>query len=667
MRNMCGDGHPLIRLTRTLHRRFGTTTHEFSYRLPYYWIDLEILPNIRSWSPIISNNLPNFLSIYDRDYLSDGEESIRDKWIRLRSKSSIPLTGTVYLLTMPRCVFPNFNPVSFYYEVDEGGVIRTILAEVTNTYRDKHFILIPGNSNSTYIDNRQSKAFHVSPFQPDDGEYHFRILNSVDRIEIHIRLIRDGKTVFYANLLEEETRFMTTSAIFTNTLRFPLGLVATMPRILYQAGRLYFGKKQPANTRPIPRHPDTIRRRPPTRVESWCVKLVMRRLRSFPVGCLLVTFPTGLAEKIGSDCSNPAEWIVDDYAVFRALVFRGEMGLGETFVDDLWRTPDLSALLTYFLRNRHFLKTQIRGSILSKFAGKVGHWFRRNTLGNSTKNIQAHYDLSNEMYQLFLDDQMNYSSAYFSKSDQSLEAAQLVKLDRLIDALRIQPNHHVLEIGSGWGAAAIRMAQKCRCRVTTLTLSRAQYDYVTARIEALGLANQITVLLEDYRIHSGRYNRILSIEMIEAVGHQYLPTYFRTIDRLLESDGLVAIQAITIPDQRYSDYRKRVDWIQRYIFPGGHLPSLAIIQSVLATHTQLTIDRTENIGPHYAKTLAEWRRRFLSRSCQVQALGFDPFFIRKWVYYFTYCEVGFRNRYINTHQLVLTRPVNNDLIKEDQV
>ncbi|NBV43092.1 DUF1365 family protein, partial [bacterium] len=419
---------------------------------------------------------------------------------------------------------------------------------------------------------------------------HFRIKNDPNQIEVHIRYSNGNKTAFYANLIQKKVMPMSSFQLAVAAIRRPFDIAGTMPRILYQAAILHFYKKIPAARRPIPIHPNTLRHRPPTWIETVWMRLVLGVFSKFKVGLLIVTLPDGSERRFGGSDAIIADMHIQDYSVFKSLAIRGEIGLGEGYSDGRWTTNDLTQLLGFFIRNRNAMNRRIRGNFFHKWIARFGHFLKRNTIGNSKTNIEAHYDLSNALYELFLDREMNYSSAYFPNRETDLESAQVHKLDRLISALRVRPNHHVLEIGSGWGAAAIRLAKTTGCKVTTLTLSRKQYDVVQSKIKKEGLEGQITVLLEDYRNHVGQYDRILSIEMIEAVGHDYLPDYFRTIDRLLSPNGIVAIQAITIPDQRYADYCRRVDWIQKYIFPGGHLPSVEAIQTILSAHTGFVIE-----------------------------------------------------------------------------
>ena len=552
-----------------------------------------------------------------------------------------------------------------YFSVTPTGDISGAIVEVTNTYKEKHVYSVIGPDHPNFIECTHPKEFHVSPFLNDSGTYLFKIGKRLNSIDIHIRYMENDETMLYANLIQKEAREMNDKSMVTTAFRYPLGILGTMPRIIKEAAKLAFFKRLPASSKPVPHHANTIRNLPPTYFDTVWIAIVARAIRRIKTGRLVMILPDGSRMVAGDDTSPEGIIRINDYSFFKTLVLKGEIGFGESYVDGLWDTDNLLPVFSVFIRNKSKLTPVTMGTTILKWAAQAGHFKKRNTVTNSSRNIQAHYDLSNKMYSQFLDKGMNYSSAYFNSKSESLEQAQLNKLDRLIDRLHVLPHHHVLEIGSGWGSAAIRIAQRTDCKVTTLTLSQAQYDVVIGKIESLGLQDRITVLLEDYRNHRGMYDRILSIEMIEAVGHDYLPTYFKTIDTLLKPNGIVVLQAITVPDHRYDRYRSRVDWIQKHIFPGGHLPSVAKIQSILLSDTSFGIEFLENIGPHYATTLSEWRRRFLENESIVRELGFGNEFIRKWVYYLSYCEAGFADRYINTVQMVLTRPVNLDLIQED--
>jgi cyclopropane-fatty-acyl-phospholipid synthase len=263
------------------------------------------------------------------------------------------------------------------------------------------------------------------------------------------------------------------------------------------------------------------------------------------------------------------------------------------------------------------------------------------------------------MFQQFLDKTMTYSCAVFQSPQQSLSEAQQNKLQKIIDKARLEPHHHVLEIGTGWGSFAIKAVQQTGCRVTTITISEAQFNLARERIAQAGLADKIEVKLCDYRTLAGQYDRLVSIEMIEAVGHKYLPEYFKTCDRLLKPNGIMVLQVITILDQFYDRYRIGFDWMRKHIFPAGHLPSLQTMSHILTHHTHLMIEDLENIGPHYIETLARWEQNFRQAEPNIRNLGFDEEFFRKWVFYFGFCQAAFATRYVNDLQLVLTRPTDH--------
>jgi cyclopropane-fatty-acyl-phospholipid synthase len=348
---------------------------------------------------------------------------------------------------------------------------------------------------------------------------------------------------------------------------------------------------------------------------------------------------------------DPAAWV--------DIARSGGLGAGEAYMAGRWHCDDLTGLAQLFLRNPQVMYGLSNGpGRVMSLIHKLWHSLRRNTLQGSRKNIAAHYDLGNEMFSLFLDDTMMYSCAIFEHPQASLQQASVEKLERVCRKLELQPGDHLLEIGTGWGGLALHAARHYGCRVTTTTISHEQYRMALQRVEQAGLGERITVLCEDYRSLSGQYDKLVSIEMIEAVGHAYFDTYFRQCSRLLKPDGLMLLQSITIADQRYAAAKRSVDFIQRYIFPGGCLPSVAVLSDAVARNTDMRIAHLEDIGPHYAITLQRWRERFLSRLDRVRALGYPEEFIRMWEYYLCYCEGGFRERAIGTVQVLLGKPLN---------
>ncbi|MGY4533795.1 cyclopropane-fatty-acyl-phospholipid synthase [Pseudomonas sp. TE3786] len=352
-----------------------------------------------------------------------------------------------------------------------------------------------------------------------------------------------------------------------------------------------------------------------------------------------------------------AEIQVLDPAVWALVASNGSIGSGEAYIHGYWSSPDLTAVVRVFVCNLDLLDAMERGlARLGRPLIAGLHWLNRNTRQGSQKNIAAHYDLGNQLFEQFLDPTMMYSAAMFQGANDSLEKAQLNKLERICQKLALKPSDHLLEIGTGWGSMAIYAAVHYGCRVTTTTLSREQYAYTQQRIAAQGLQERITLLLQDYRDLEGQFDKLVSIEMIEAVGHSFLPTYFKQCAHLLKDDGLMLLQAITIRDQRYEQAKRSVDFIQRYIFPGGALPSLSQMLRVVTADTDMNLVHMEDFGQHYARTLRIWHDNLRNARHTLHEHGYDDYFFRLWEFYLCYCEGGFIERTIGTAQLLLAKP-----------
>ncbi len=396
-----------------------------------------------------------------------------------------------------------------------------------------------------------------------------------------------------------------------------------------------------------------------TGFQRMCSKILFHALSKLKSGSLQVKIVNEPSVRIGqaSSSGTHASIAIHDPAFFPRVLFGGEIGLGETFTDGLWSSDDLTSLIGFFIENMDVLDDRkITLTFPARMIHTLHHLLRKNTLEGSKKNIRAHYDLSNQFFQTFLDEKMVYSCARFNSDGDTLEEAQLNKIYDLIQKMDIHENHHILEIGTGWGALALEAAKVKRCKVTTITLSREQYEYTRARVVAAGLDHRVFVLFQDFRTMQGSFDRIISIEMIEAIGHENLGMFFETCCNLLTQGGILVLQTITIPDQRYPAYRKSSDWIRKYIFPGGHLPSLTALSRAATRHSSFVLQHLENIGPHYARTIREWRYRFLHSLDEIRSLGFGDPLIRTWIYYLSYCEAAFQWRYLNDLQLIFTRP-----------
>lgn len=399
-------------------------------------------------------------------------------------------------------------------------------------------------------------------------------------------------------------------------------------------------------------------------LDDFSQKTVLQILSSFTKGQLILTMPDGNIHSFGGELqSSPARLNVRDNSFFQKVLFYGDIGFGEAYMDGLWDSEDITALISWMLLNYAHNPGVAGGKkLLSfnllKFANRLIHLFRKNTKAQSQKNISEHYDLSNEFFELFLDESMTYSSAYYPSGRSSLEDSQLEKYRWLAEKVGIRRGMEVLEIGCGWGAFASFLATEFGCNVTGLTLSKRQLEKAQLRIKNAGLENKVKFLLQDYRDVQGQFDAIVSVEMIEAVGHEFLPDYFAQCHRLLKPQGVLGLQAIICPDSRYESGRKSVDWIQKHIFPGGQLPSISALLEAANKTGDLYLQHAENFGLHYARTLQEWRDKFEARLYAVRRLGFDDRFIRKWRYYLCYCEAAFAMRNINVTHLVFTRPNN---------
>jgi cyclopropane-fatty-acyl-phospholipid synthase len=374
-------------------------------------------------------------------------------------------------------------------------------------------------------------------------------------------------------------------------------------------------------------------------------------------GQLTVVDPKSAVEfgEIG-DHGFMATLIVHDTRFYRRVVFGGGLGAAESYLRGEWDSPDLTTLMRLLTQNSEVLSEVEKGfaSLLRPLRFAL-NWLRRNTRAGSKRNIAAHYDLSNEFFALMLDPSMTYSSGIFPASESTLEEASIEKYDRICRKLQLSSRDHVLEIGTGWGGFAEHAVKNYGCRITTTTISDEQYAYSAKRFRDAGLDHRVTLLKDDYRDLRGTFDKLVSIEMIEAVGEKFFPVFFAKCNQLLKSNGLMCLQAITIPDQRFDQYRKSVDFIQRYVFPGGFLPSFGSIAQSIGRETDFQFVHFEDFGLHYAETLSRWRNNFWNRIDSVRSLGFDERFIRTWHYYLCYCEAGFRERQIGVAQVVFSK------------
>jgi cyclopropane-fatty-acyl-phospholipid synthase len=394
-------------------------------------------------------------------------------------------------------------------------------------------------------------------------------------------------------------------------------------------------------------------------------RLALDALGRMNAGCLTLELPGGAVRLIGTPGAEMSATIrVRHPAFFKKVTLFGDVGFGESYVDGDWDTDDIGRVIAWAIHNVEnapsMSGSKVKSTALNflKLYNRLRHFLRPNSVAIARKNIAEHYDLGNNFYSLWLDATMTYSAALFTDPGQSLEEAQTAKYDALCRKLRLTPHDHVLEIGSGWGGFASHAVRQYGCRVTTITISQAQFDYARDRFVAEGIADRAEVRLQDYRHVTGQFDKIASIEMMEALGDEYLEVFFAKVHEVLKPDGLVAVQYITVPDSRHGDLKRGIDWIQKHIFPGSLLLSVTRVGQAMQRTGDLFLHQLEDLGLHYERTLRMWFENFNARLEGVRELGFDDRFIRKWNYYLQYCEAAFAMRNISVVHAVYTRPNN---------
>ncbi len=642
------------------HERFHPARHRLQYRIYVYAIDLDDLPEMDRRLPLFGYNRLRPVSLFDRDYLAAEPGTIREKLLRqISPRMESRRVARIVAVTSPRYFNYVFNPVSFYYCFDESENLVGALAEVNNTFGERHVYVLPAEQTAPAVFPARfesDKQFHVSPFNTMGGRYHFHFGDIRYELDVRIALFREGRRIMRARLRGDPiplTPWRQLRTVVTN----PAIPHLTVPRIYWEAFKLRFGHRLAYHGKPVPLSPMTIRRVTATPLQRRCRAFVENALGNTRCGRLTISFPDGRHRPYNGTQPGPhAVLEVKDARFFSRVVLAGGIGFGEAFMHGEWDSPDPVDVIRFFIRNRKaFDDGRYQSSWPVRALARAVELGRRNTIWGSRRNIRRHYDLSNDFFRLFLDPSMAYSSAIFHSPDEDLESAQQHKYDAIIRKARLQADDHLLEIGCGWGGFAIAAAIKTGCRVTGITVSREQYEFARARAAAAGLADRVRIMLADYRHLRGRFDKIVSIEMLEAVGLAYYPLFFRRIDDLLRPQGIAVLQTITIPDQHFPRYRRESDWIRKHIFPGGLLPSLTVLTAKMTRHSSLMVDHLENIGSHYALTLEAWRRRFDANREAVAALGFDRVFRRKWRYYLASCEAAFRERVIGDLQLVLMR------------
>jgi cyclopropane-fatty-acyl-phospholipid synthase len=657
---------------KVMHARLKPIVHQFQYSIYWYALDLDELTQFSQTTPLFAYNRAGVVSLYDTDYLDGTNRPLKQRALEvLRNSGCFAVVSTVTLITSARYFGYVFNPVSFYYFYDAAGVCVAHMAEVNNTFNERHLYILhnptDAQGKASYVHYQVPKDFHVSPFNKIEGDYAFFFSPISDTLDIKINIVADDTNSFVSRMWGSG-RTLTTATIAATILRFPITAALSIPRIYWQAAKLHYQRGLPVIPKPNPISTNTIKVAPPTWKERLGLSLARKLLGSMNHGRITVTYPEGHTESFGNPSSYlHAHFTLKNYYVFEKLMKHGSIGFGESYMDGDWETDDLGLLLAIILNNSDTIDERYFNiNKPLRLINRVQHWFRRNTLVGSKKNIEAHYDLSNDLFKLFLDPSLMYSSALYPSPHATLEEAQQHKVNTLIEKAAIERGHSVLEIGSGWGTVAITAAQKRDCTVKSITLSKEQQELAQERALACGVQDAVTFDLIDYRHVSGTYDRIISVEMLEAVGKEYLGSFFASCERLLKPNGIVVLQAIATPESWYDIYCSRQDWIQKHIFPGSHIPCLAAILDAVKNHSNFMVEHIQNIAPDYARTLREWRVRFNAQSSAVTKLGFDERFKKMWNFYLASCEAEFATRWLGVYQIVLTRPNNHYLVARDQ-
>ena len=671
-----------------VHARTRPARNVFRYPVCFFGLDLDELPELDRRLALFGYNRPNVLSFRDGDHLGDPERPVRENIEAFLAEGGVDLEGgRVVLVTNLRTLGHVFNPVSWFYCYRPDGGLAAVVAEVSNTFGERHPYLLTDahrvGEGARHV-YEHVKRMHVSPFFGMDQTYRFSLTEPGDSLHAGVGILEGGERPFWAELTGRR-RPLTNRTVARALARYPLMSQQVTGLIHWQAVKLAM-KRVPFHHKPrfapgrgsLPPEADggppatrrALRPLPPaTRSPLTPVarRAALWALRRPARGRVSVRLPDGTVRRGGDPATGPDVAVtVASRDLWRRLATRGRLAVGESYVAGDWWSDDLVGLLETLALTADEATRHFPGSAFTAARRRRPRIARRPSLPGAKRDIGYHYDLGNDLYALFLDPSWTYSCAVFEHPGMTLQEAQEAKYRRVCDKLGLDERSHVLEIGCGWGGFALHAARETGARVTGLTLSEEQAALARERVAEAGLTDRIEILLQDYRTLRGTYTHVASIEMLEAIGHRQLPVYFAAVDRLLARDGVACIQTIAVPDQRYERYRRGDDWIRRYIFPGALIPSLEAIVTAMTGSSDLIVNGVENIGFHYARTLREWRERFMANRDAVRALGYDERFVRTWEFYLAFCEAGFRTRAIHDYQLVLTRPFNRSL-PEDPV
>ena len=663
-----------------IHRRFGATSHALRYRMMMALLDLDDLAALDGSLRLFSHNRRNLFSFHDRDYLPKEAAGLTLRGMvedQLATAGIAVYGGAIRLLTLPRILGFAFNPLSVYFCHRADGSLAAMLYAVNNTFGQRHTYVIPVEpDHGATIVQHCEKVFHVSPFLDMDMVYEFRVVPPGERIAVAIDGSKGGARVIAASFAGSR-RPLSDAALLRAFLGHPLLSFAVVAGIHWEALKLWL-KGAGLRARPAPPEVPSRSHRvervetkmslvekdlPPSSIAPRAdrrgrgldlqVRALSGILSHLACGRMTIVLPDGRKVEYGAPEPGPdATLVIHKWRTIWRTITRGDMGFAEAFIDGDCSSPDIAKVVELFVLNEAML-AKIGGWAPVQLFNKLFHMRRANTKRGSKRNIVAHYDLGNAFFEQWLDAGMTYSSALYAEDGQSLEEAQSVKQEKVLAELALAPGQSVLEVGFGWGGMAERILER-GSTVTGLTLSPSQLAYAVRRLSSAGRSASSDLRLQDYRDVSGTFDRIVSIEMLEAVGRAYWPSYFGMIRDRLAKDGQAVLQVITLDETRYESYCDQVDFIQRYIFPGGMLPTPTIMRAQIA-EAGLALRETFTFGQSYAKTLAEWSRRFQAALPHIEAMGFDERFQRLWTYYLAYCEGGFRAGILDVALYTITR------------
>ncbi|MEZ5448920.1 MAG: DUF1365 family protein [Thiolinea sp.] len=644
-----------------MHSRRFPVRYRFSYRIFSFLLDIDRLEEAAR-NPLFSFNHFNLFSLYQADHgARDGSEW--RPWVEqtLREHDITAPLSRIQLLCMPRILGYGFNPLSVWFCYAEQDALLAVICEVRNTFGEHHHYLLHqhGAALPPIVTGSKQKVFHVSPFVGMQARYEFFIQPPGDTLDILIHEYEGDELMLVASQKGTYQPF-STGLLLRQFLRIPFVSLKVMLLIHWQALKIWLqGATLFPQTRSTDRgdylmsmddtlpHPLALQLKQLPTFKRW----LMTQFARIQQGRLSIHLDGEHYIFGHSDEIHASLHIHRPLQLVLKCLSKGDLGFGEAYLAGDWSSEQPADLLTLLLRNWEQFDTLLDKRTLLRAPANWLHKLRRNNVRNSRRNIAHHYDMGNDFYREWLDTSMTYSAALYSQPDMTLEQAQRAKYQRILDELQVKPGQSILEIGCGWGGFA-EMAAEQGCKVHGITLSREQLAWAQQRLARFG--NQTLLELRDYRHLEGRYDHIVSIEMFEAVGEEYWPGYFRTLERHLKPGGRAVLQTITIGDDWFATYRTRADYIQRYIFPGGMLPNPASLQALIAG-TCLRETSRISFGKDYARTLREWDERFRAALPKLRPLGYDQRFERLWRYYLAYCEAGFNEGRIDVIQVTLEK------------